>query len=170
MTAVVGIIMIFFILIFLIVSCKDFNEFVPGAKQLVPQKACSFNVGEVRLLDGPFKESQDAEAKYLLSLDLDRFLSPFLRESGFEPKAPAYPGWETKSLPGVALSFYLSGAARLYKLTGDEIFSKNINYLLTELRKCQVKNDGYLLGSKGGKQIFKKLEDEGYYPGFSEKE
>ncbi len=155
------------VLVLGIISCNTSQEYVPKVKQLVPQKAWSFNIGEVKLLDGPFKESQDAEAKYLLSLDLDRLLSPFLTESGLTPKATAYPGWETRSLPGVALSFYLSGASRLYKLTGDEIYEKNLKYLLSGLSECQAKNDGYLLGSRTGKQVFKKLETDGYYPEFS---
>jgi DUF1680 family protein len=151
----------------LVISCNSSHEFIPKAKQLVTQKAWSFNVGDVKLLDGPFRQSQDAEAKYLLSLDPDRLLSPFLTESGLKPKAPAYPGWETRSLPGVALSFYLSGASRLYKLTGDEIYLKHLNYLLSGLMECQAKNDGYLLGSRSGKEVFKKLETEGYYEEFS---
>jgi hypothetical protein len=150
-----------------LVLCNTSQEFVPKAKQLVPQKAYSFSIGDVKLLDGPFRESQDAEAKYLLSLDLDRLLSPFLSASGLKPKAPAYPGWETRSLPGVALSFYLSGASRLYKLTGNEIYLKNLKYILSGLSDCQAKNDGYLLGSRSGKEVFKKLETEGYYEGFS---
>ena len=157
-----------FMLALLSQSCNNTKEYAPKAIQLVPQKAYSFNIGEVRLLDGPFKVSQDAEAKYLLSLDLDRLLAPFLTESGIKLKAQAYPGWETRSLPGVALSFYLSGAARLYRLTGNEVYLKNMNYILAELRKCQTRNDGYLLGSKGGKQVFRKLEEEGYYPEFSD--
>jgi uncharacterized protein len=155
------------VILLLFISCNTSQEFVSKAKQLVPQKAYSFNIGDVKLLDGPFKESQDAEAKYLLSLDKDRLLSPFLTESGLKPKVPAYPGWETRSLPGVALSFYLSGASRLYKLTGNEIYLKNLKYLLSGLSDCQTKNDGYLLGSRNGKEIFKKLETEGYYEEFS---
>jgi uncharacterized protein len=151
-----------------LISCNASTEFVPKAKQLAPLKVYGFNIGEVELLDGPFKESQDAEAKYLLSLDLDRMLSPFLTESGLKPDAQAYPGWETESLPGVALSFYLSGIARLYAMTGEAVYLKNIYYILDNLRKCQSVNNGYLLGSRGGKQIFKKLEDEGFYEDFND--
>lgn len=157
-----------FVIASMMLSCKTSGEYVPKAKQLVPQKAFSFPVGEVKLLDGPFKESQDAEAKYLLSLSLDRLLAPFRTESGLEPKEPVYPGWETGALPGVACSFYMSGVSRLYALTGEEVYLKNLNYILEELRTCQLKNDGYLLGSRGGKQIFKKLETDGFYPEFND--
>jgi uncharacterized protein len=128
----------------------------------VPQKTYGFNVGEVKLLDGPFKESQDAEAKYLLSLDIDRLLAPFRSEAGLEPKAESYPGWEL-NLPGVALSFYLSGASRLYLLTGEKKYLENINHILDELEICQSRNEGYLMGGKGLKQVFEKLSKEGYY-------
>lgn len=160
------------ILILLIVtqSCSSISscEYVTKAQQLVPYKVQNFSVGEVRLLDGLFKESQDAEARYLLSLDLDRLLAPFRIESGIEPRAPRYPGWETKSLPGVALSFYLSGISRLYAMTGTSTYYDNINYILDDLRECQIKNNGYLLGSTDGNKIFKKLEEEGYFAGFDD--
>lgn len=156
------------VLSFLMLSCNTSREYVPKAEQLVPQKVFNFTVGDVKLLGGPFKESQDAEAKYLLSLELDRLLAPFRKECGLEPKAQAYPGWETRSLPGVALSFYLSGVSRLFSLTGEEVYLKNMNYILDELRICQLKNDGYLLGCRGGKQIFKKIENEGFYREFND--
>ncbi len=138
-----------------------------NAQLLVPQKAQNFKIGEVKLLDGPFKASQDAEAKYLLSLDLDKLVAPFRKESGLEPKATSYPGWETNSLPGVAASFYLSGAARLYNLTGKDIYLNNMNYILGEMELCQSKNNGYLLGSRDGLKTFGKLEREGFTTSFN---
>jgi uncharacterized protein len=146
----------------LLISCNTSHEFVPKAKQLAPQKTYGFNIGEVRLLDSPFKESQDAEAKYLLSLDPDRMLAPFRSEGGLEPKAETYPGWEL-NLPGVALSFYLSGVSRLYRLTGKKVYLDKINYVLDEFEHFQSLNDGYLMGGKGLKQVFEKLSKEGYY-------
>jgi hypothetical protein len=117
-------------------------------------------------LDGPFKESQDAEAKNLLALDMDRLLAPFLIESGLTPKGLPYLGWETNTLPGVALSFYLSGSARLYMSTGNVEFLNRINYALAELEVCQQKNEGYILGTKNGKKIFSRVEKEGCFPEF----
>jgi uncharacterized protein len=145
-----------------IASCNTSHEYAPKAKLLVPQKVLSFNIGEVRLLAGPFKESQDAEAKYLLSLDIDRLLAPFRSEAGLKPKAETYPGWEL-NLPGVALSFYLSGVSRLYLLTGEKKYLENINYVLDEFELCQSRKDGYLMGGKGLKQDFEKLAREGYF-------
>jgi uncharacterized protein len=161
-SSITGLILKLLALVLIVVSCNTSQEFVPKAKQLVPQKTFSFNVGEVKLLNGPFKESQDAEAKYLLSLNLDCLLAPFRAEGGLEAKAKSYPGWEI-SLPGVALSFYLSGTSRLYLLTGEEIYRKNINYILDELALCQSRNDGFLLGGTGVKKVLERFEKEGYY-------
>jgi uncharacterized protein len=149
-------------------SCRSLTGQTSRRQSAAPPRARSFKVGEVRLLGGPFKESQDAEARYLLTLDLDRLVSPFLLESGLKPKAPGYPGWETDSLPGVALSFYLSGSARLYMATGNERYLANLKYLLAELSRCQERSGGYLLGSRQGREVFKALETSGYYPEFSD--
>jgi uncharacterized protein len=136
---------------------------LPVAKQLASPKASGFLPGDVRLLNGPFRESQDAEAKYLLSLDLDRLLAPFLTECGLKAKAAPYPGWETQSLPGVALSFYMAGASRLYRLTENRQFLVNLQYVLGELSRCQANAGGFLLGSRGGRRFFKKVETEGFF-------
>jgi hypothetical protein len=48
---------------------------------LVPPKTEPFSPTDVRLLDGPFKESRDAAARYLLSLDVDRLLAPYRAET-----------------------------------------------------------------------------------------
>lgn len=144
----------------------DSLKYSPVAMQVIPNKIQGFGTNEVKLLDGPFKESQDAEANYLLSLDLNRLLSPYLLEAGLTPKAAGYPGWETETLPGVGLCFYLSGASRIYMMTGQKEFLDRINYILTELELCQQKNDGYLLATKNGKQILARVEKEGFFPEF----
>ena len=149
-----------------VISCTRENEYAPKAKQLVPQKVFMFNSGDVKLLDGPFKESMDAEGKYLLSLNEDRLLSPFLKEAGLTPKDSVYKGWETNVLPGVALSFYLSGLSRLYMASGNEEYLKKINYALDELERCQKETGGYLLGTVNGIAIFERVKKEGCFQDF----
>lgn len=145
---------------------SDYTKYRSKAVQIMPNKVIGFFAGEVKLLDGPFKESQDVEANILLSLDINRLLAPFLIESGLPPKGLVYLGWETRVLPGVGLSFYLSGLARLYMTTGKTEFLDRINYALAELELCQQKNEGYILGTKNGKKIFARVEKEGCFPGF----
>lgn len=142
-------------------------KYAPKAVLLQPQKARVFSSEDVKLLEkGIFKESQDAEAKNILSLNLDRLLAPYLKESGLTPKATIYPGWETGVLPGVALGFYLSGVSRLSMSTGNKEYSNRINYILDQLDQCQQKNGGFLLGTTNGKKNLERVEKEGFYKDF----
>ncbi len=134
---------------------------------VVPPRAAPFSPADVHLLDGPFKLSRDAAARYLLSLDMDRLLAPYLIESGLKPKAPPYPGWETTVLPGVGLGFYLSGISYLAAGTGEREFTRRLNYILDELEACQQATGGYLLGTRNGRAIFARIEKEGRFKGFA---
>lgn len=137
---------------------------------LVPPKTAPFSPADVRLLDGPFKQSRDTAARYLLKLDVDRMVAPYRIEAGLQPKAPIYPGWETDVLPGVALAFYLSGISRLaMNLDGPDSneFHRRLDYILDELEACQKATGGYLLGTRGGQAIFARVEKEGRFKGFA---
>jgi DUF1680 family protein len=145
----------------------DQVKYQPKAVQIVPQKAQGFFAGEVKLLSGPFKESQDAEGRILLSHDVDRLLAPYLTTSGVAPKQPKYLGWETNVLPGVGLGFYLSGISRLYMSTGNQEYADRLNYILDQLDACQKRSgDGYLLGTSGGKKMLARVENEGWFADF----
>ncbi|MBX3255296.1 MAG: glycoside hydrolase family 127 protein [Chitinophagaceae bacterium] len=165
-----GYIIAFVILPLFVVSCgvNAENTSPKAATQTVPSRAFMFSSGEVRLLDGIFKQSQQSEGKYLLSLEADRLLAPFLIEAGLPSKDSIYGGWETSVLPGVALSFYLSGLSRMYMGTGDKEYLDKINYALHELERCQEKSGGYLLGVRDGAKVFDRLAKEGYYAGFGD--
>jgi len=137
------------------------------AVPVVPTKAMPFAAADVQLLDGPFKLSQDAATRYLLSLDVDRLLAPYLIESGLKPKAKPYPGWEKDFLPGVGLAFYLSGISYQAAGTGDAEFASRLNHILDELEACQKETGGYLLGTRNGRAIFARVETEGKFKGFA---
>ncbi len=113
----------------------------------VPLKAEPFDLSEVRLLDGPFKVAQDADAKYMLSLDLDRLLHNFRVNAGLPSTAKPLGGWEAPDcqLRGHFVGHYLSACSLMYKSTGDEQWKKRVDYLVTELGKCQdALGTGYL--------------------------
>ena len=55
-----------------------------------------FAPGDVRLLSGPFRDAQERDGAYMLSLDPDRLLHNFRVNAGLEPKAPVYGGWESQ--------------------------------------------------------------------------
>jgi DUF1680 family protein len=119
----------------------------------------SFNLMEVRLLDGPFKQAQETDKKYMLSLNADRLLAPYLREAGLTPKAASYGNWENTGLDGHIAGHYLSALALMYASTGDVTVKERMEYMIAELDKCQVNNgDGYLAGIPGGKEIWKEIK------------
>lgn len=130
----------------------------PKAVFAIPPSAAAFPLQDVHLLEGPLKHSQDIAAEYLLNLEPDRLLARFRQEAGLEKKAENYPGWEDKELPGVALSFYLSGCAKLFATLGDTRFEDRVTYCIKELAACQQANGGgYLLATRNGKKIFQEI-------------
>lgn len=121
-------------------------------------KAQPFSLHEVTLTDGPFKAGQDIAARYLLTLEPDRFLSWFRKEAGLEPKAPNYGGWEAQGIAGHTGGHYLSACALAWASTGDKRFLDRVNYMVEELATCQAANgDGYVAAIPEGKRIYSEI-------------
>src|SRR6185369_9205690 len=99
-----------------------------------------FRLTAVRLLDGPFKDAQERNGKYLLSLDPDRMLHNFRVNAGLAPKAPVYGGWESVATwadiraHGHTAGHYLTACALMYAATGDERMKQRVDYIAGELR------------------------------------
>ncbi|WP_307722111.1 glycoside hydrolase family 127 protein [Duganella callida] len=110
-----------------------------------------FPLNAVRLGPSPFLEAQQTDLRYILSLDADRLLSPFLREAGLPPKQPGYGNWESTGLDGHMGGHYLSALALMHAATGDAEVFQRLNYYVAELKRCQQANgDGYIGGVPGG--------------------
>ncbi len=75
-----------------------------------------FPLGDVELLDGPFKHACDLNVHVLLKYDTDRLLAPYLKEAGLTPKAESFPCWD--GLDGHVGGHYLSALAIHYAATG----------------------------------------------------
>ncbi|MFC6102167.1 glycoside hydrolase family 127 protein [Olivibacter domesticus] len=117
-----------------------------------------FPLWTVRLLEGPFKHAEELDKKYLLELNPDRLLAPFLREAGLPQKAESYGNWENTGLDGHIGGHYLSALALMYASTGDVAIRERLSYMVHELNRCQQANgDGYLGGVPGGKVMWKEL-------------
>lgn len=101
-------------------------------------QAYPFDLRDVRLLDGPFKEAMEADAHYLLEIQPDRLLSEFRAHAGLTPKAAKYGGWESSGLAGHSLGHYLSACSMEYASTGDTAFLHRVNYIVDELAVCQA--------------------------------
>ena len=60
----------------------------------------TFPISSVRLTDSQFLRNQQADIHYLLGLDADRLLAPYLKGAGLTPKAENYTNWENTGLDG----------------------------------------------------------------------
>ncbi|MFW0717309.1 beta-L-arabinofuranosidase domain-containing protein [Pedobacter sp. N23S346] len=124
--------------------------------QIIAQtKLQAFKLMDVRLLESPFLKAEKTDQAYMLSLDPDRLLAPYLKEAGLAPKAESYGNWENTGLDGHIGGHYVSALSLMYASTGDQKVKSRLDYMLNELEKCQLKNgNGYLSGVPGGKEIW----------------
>lgn len=128
--------------------------YLPSAV-IAQSKINTFQIKDVKLLSGPFKDAQNTDLKYILALDPDRLLAPFLREAGLETKAPGYNNWENTGLDGHIGGHYLSALSLMYGSTGEKLLLDRLNYMLSELKRCQDKNgNGYIGGVPGSKEFW----------------
>ncbi|MBP1618126.1 MAG: hypothetical protein H6Q14_1953 [Bacteroidetes bacterium] len=94
-----------------------------------------FPLGDVTLLDGPFKHARDLNIKVLLEYNTDRMLAPYRKEAGLPAKAESYPNWI--GLDGHVGGHYLSALAINYAATGNLECKKRMDYMISELKACQ---------------------------------
>lgn len=117
-----------------------------------------FPLSDVRLTASPFLDAQTTDLHYLLELEPDKLLAPFLREAGLPLKQESYGNWESSGLDGHLGGHYLTALALMYASTGDAEVLRRLNYVVAELKRCQQNNgDGYLGGIPGGKDAFNQI-------------
>ncbi|CAM3243797.1 glycoside hydrolase family 127 protein [Asticcacaulis taihuensis] len=125
-----------------------------------------FPLSAVRLKPSLFLTSIEANQRYLLSLDPDRFLHNFRLYAGLEPKGTLYGGWEARGIAGHSLGHYQSALSLMYAQTGKPEFRERARYITRELALVQGRNgDGYAGGTNvdrdgktvDGKVIFEEI-------------
>lgn len=117
-----------------------------------------FPLSQVQLLESPFKNAQELNKKYVMEFQPDRLLAPFLREAGLTPKAESYGNWENTGLDGHIGGHYLSALSLMAASTGDTEIKKRLQYMLSELKRCQDANgNGYIGGVPGGKILWEEV-------------
>ncbi len=118
----------------------------------------AFHLSEVTLLKGPFSEAMENNRTYIMSLDPDRLLHPFLREAGLPPKGPSYGNWESTGLDGHTAGHYLTSLSLFYATTGNQEALDRLVYMLEELKRCQARHgNGYVGGIPGGESMWKEI-------------
>ena len=129
-----------------------------ACSQPEPEKLQTFDLSSVKLLDSPFLDAQQTDEKYILEMDMDRLLAPYLIDAGLEPKAPRYPNWEDTGLDGHIGGHYLTALSLMYASTGEQVFMDRLNYMLDELKRAQDANgNGYVGGVQDGKRIWAEI-------------
>ena len=108
--------------------------------------ASLFDLQQVRITDGPFAHAMHTNVNYLLAMEPDRLLAPYLRESGLEPKTDSYANWENSGLDGHIGGHYVSALSLAYAATGDQALLGRLEYMLDELKRAQDAGNGYLGG------------------------
>ena len=126
----------------------------------LPTRVESFPISSVRLGESQFLKNQQMDIHYLLGLDADRLLAPYLKEAGLTPKAENYSNWENTGLDGHIGGHYLSALSYMYAATRNEEIEDRLDYVMKELKRCQdAAGDGYLSGVPGGRKIWKELSE-----------
>ena len=112
----------------------------------VPIKARSFELRQIRLLDGPFNDAMQRDRKYLHALESDRLLHEFRAAAGLPAPGEPMGGWELKEVRGHSMGHYLSACAMIYASCGDERLKAKADAIVSELAKCQAAlgTSGYL--------------------------
>lgn len=122
-------------------------------------KISLFPLHEVRLLEGPFKQAQETDKRYLLRLDADRLLAPFLRESGLPAKTESYTNWENTGLDGHIGGHYLTALSLMYAATSDPQVLAKLVYTLSELKRCQdALGTGYIGAVPGSNTLWSAIQ------------
>ncbi|EJL68831.1 glycoside hydrolase family 127 protein [Chryseobacterium populi] len=117
-----------------------------------------FPLNKVHLSESVFSKAMQTDEKYILSMDADRLLAPYLKEAGLKPKKANYPNWENTGLDGHIGGHYISALALMYASTGDAKVKQRLDYMIDELERCQnLSENGYLSGVPNGKKIWKEI-------------
>jgi len=111
-------------------------------------KAYSFDLSDVTLRDGRFRDNMERDGKWLLSIDNNRLLHSWRVNAGMETHARPYGGWEglDVELRGHTTGHVLSGLALMYASTGEAAYKSKGDSLVSALAEIQrtLNQGGYL--------------------------
>ncbi|SMP15707.1 glycoside hydrolase family 127 protein [Chryseobacterium profundimaris] len=126
----------------------------------VNKKIQYFPLRDVKLSESIFNKAMQADKNYIMSMEPDRLLAPYLKEAGLQPKAENYPNWENTGLDGHIGGHYISALSLMYASTGDPKIKQRLDYMIDEFYRCQHSSvNGYLSGIPSGKKIWKEISE-----------
>lgn len=137
----------------------EMNAAKMKVKPVVPVKAWSFNLKDVKLLNSPFRHAMNMDSAYLLQLKPDCLLYRFHKHAGLPVKDSIYGGWEVMGISGHSLGHYISACALMYASTGNKEFKNRVDYMVAELRRCQLaRKTGYVGAVPNEDTIFAQVQ------------
>ena len=140
-------------------TCLLLFCFLLAGKAQTRQAVSYFPLQDIKLLESPFLQAQQTDLHYIMAMNPDRLLAPFLREAGLAPKAPSYTNWENTGLDGHIGGHYLSALSMMYAATGDTAIYHRLNYMLNELHRAQqAVGTGFIGGTPGSLQLWKEIK------------
>lgn len=120
----------------------------------------TFELQDVKLEEGPFRKAMLVDLDYILALNPDKLLAPFLREAGLEPKEESYTNWEDSGLDGHIGGHYLTALAQMQASAGSEKADALLTYSLNELKRVQEANgNGYIGGVPGSRELWGEIAE-----------
>ncbi|HBO05541.1 MULTISPECIES: glycoside hydrolase family 127 protein [Bacteroides] len=147
-------------------TCLLLFFFLLTGKAQTRQEVSYFPLQDVKLLESPFLQAQRTDLHYIMAMNPDKLLAPFLREAGLTPKAPSYTNWENTGLDGHIGGHYISALSMMYAATGDTTVYNRLNYMLDELyRAQQAVGTGFIGGTPGSLQLWKEIKEGNIHAG-----
>ena len=128
---------------------------LPPARPDAGVSAYPFDLGQVRLAAGRFRDNETRTLNYLRFVDVDRLLYVFRANHRLSTNgAAANGGWDAPNFPfrSHMQGHFLTAWAQAYAVLGDTTCRDKANYMVAELAKCQTNNGaagfnaGYLSG------------------------
>lgn len=140
--------------------CLSLTQEAQAQSEIYPQH---FNLGEVTVTNGPLKDAQDLNFKTLLAYDVDRLLTPFVRQAGLNTGDyanwttlhPNFDNWGSGNfrLDGHVGGHYLTALALAYAACHEADtkaqLKERMDYMLKVMKDCQDKFDANTSGLYG---------------------
>lgn len=140
--------------------CLLLTQKAQAQSEIYPQH---FNLGEVTVTNGPLKDAQDLNFKTLLTYDVDRLLTPFVRQAGLNTGDyanwttlhPNFDNWGSGNfrLDGHVGGHYLTALALAYAACHEADtkaqLKERMDYMLKVMKDCQDKFDANTSGLYG---------------------
>lgn len=122
------------------------------------EKIKVFDLVDVQLHESDFKNAREVDLEYIMQLEPDKLLAPFLREAELKPKAESYPNWENTGLDGHIGGHYITALSLMYASTEKKEVLDRLDYVINELNRVQKANgNGYIGGVPGSTKLWEEI-------------